>query len=174
MKIIRTLFIVSLLLFISPFAKAQIQIDYLSFKGFSSVGFGAFFNFAVPVSDADYVTAEAGLDVFSHNGDNVAIAPVLLGYRYTLDQTGTGFFIEPNAGYAFAGTDIQVYNADNYQYEEQKLNGFSTGVTLGYLFEPSGRIQFNLGLRYEHVFGDLGSNLFSFRIAHAFTFGRKD
>ena len=165
------LFVIAI--FLSTCAKSQIQVDYINFNGFSAVGFGAFLNFSFPVSDANYLTAEAGLDVFSHDGSNVALAPVLLGYRYTLDGSGTGFYLEPNAGYSFAGTDIQVPDANGY-YADQKINGPATGFTFGYLFEPSGKIQFNLGLRYEHIFGDAGSNMFSFRISHAFIFGRRD
>lgn len=36
--------------------------------------------------------------------------PVLLGYRYTLNQSGTGFYVEPNAGYSFGGSTIGGYN----------------------------------------------------------------
>jgi hypothetical protein len=153
--------------------KAQLQVDYLSFKGYSSIGFGGFFNFSVPVSDANYVTGEIGLDVFSKNDEHVAIAPLLVGYRYTLDQTGAGFYLEPNVGYSFAGTDIQITD-QNGNYVDQNVSGISTGIGFGYLFEPSGKIQFNLGLRYEHIFGDLGSNMFSFRISHAFIFGKRE
>ncbi|MDP4132180.1 MAG: hypothetical protein Q8939_18635 [Bacteroidota bacterium] len=173
MKLLRNLLLISFTIIFYTKATAQIQVDYLSFKGFSSVGFGAFFNFSVPVSDANYVTGEAGLDVFSRNEDHVAIAPVLLGYRYTLNGSGTGIYVEPNVGYSFAGTDIQVVDQSGV-YADQKISGISTGIGFGYLFEPSGSIQFNLGLRYEHIFGNAGSNMFSFRISHAFIFGRRD
>lgn len=173
MIFLRKLLIIPCFLIASPTLKAQLQVDYLSFKGFNALGFGGFFNFAVPVSEANYVTGEFGLDVFSSNGNNVALAPILAGYRYTFDGTGTGFYVEPNAGYSFAGTDIQVYNADG-SYSDQKVSGLSTGMALGYLFEPSGRIQFNLGIRYEHTFGNLSTDMYSFRISHAFTFGRRE
>jgi hypothetical protein len=169
----RKLFIIPFFLIACTTLKAQIQVDHLSFNGFSAVGFGGFFNFAVPVSDANYVTGEIGLDVFSSNGNNVALAPMLIGYRYTLDGSGYGFYVEPNAGYSFAGTDIQIVDAQG-NYSDQNISGASAGLGFGYLFEPSGRIQFNLGIRYEHIFGNLGSNMFSFRISHAFTFGRRD
>ena|SRR6202035_1466331 len=173
MNLLRKLLIVLLFLTSSRTIKAQLQVDHISFKGFSAIGFGGFFNFAVPVSDANYITGEVGLDVFSSNGNNVALAPILVGYRYTLDGTGTGFYVEPNAGYSFAGTDIQIADANGI-YSDQKISGPSTGLTAGYLFQPSGRIQFNLGLRYDHIFGNLGSDIFSFRISHAFIFGRRD
>ena len=91
MKPQRKLLVLLFCLIASTSLKAQIQLDHLSFKGYSALGFGGFFNFAVPVSDANYVTGEIGLDVFSSNGENVALAPLLLGYRYTLDGSGTGF-----------------------------------------------------------------------------------
>jgi hypothetical protein len=165
--------IVSFFLLAGTMAKAQLQVDQLSFKGFNAIGFGGFLNFSVPVSDANYVTAEIGLDYFSSHEDHAALAPLLAGYRYTIDGSGTGFYIEPNAGYAFAGTDIQVDDGNGI-YSDQKISGLSTGLALGYLFEPSRVIQFNLSLRYEHIFGDAGSNMLSFRISHAFNFGRRN
>jgi hypothetical protein len=152
MALQRRLFIFACSLIFCSAANAQLQVDYLTFKGFSSIGFGGSFNFSVPVSDADYVTGEAGLDVFSKNDEHVAIAPMLLGYRYTIDGSGTGWYIEPNAGYSFAGTDIQI--VDQYgNYTDQNVSGISTGLSLGYLFEPSGKIQFNVGLRYRLQYG---------------------
>jgi hypothetical protein len=151
---------------------AQIELTHISFNGFSATGFGGFFNFSVPVSDADYVSGEIGLDVFSNNGNNVAIAPLLAGYRYTLDRSGTGFYLEPNAGYSFGGTDIQVVD-QNGNYYDQSVSGLATGLSFGYLFPQTGIIQFNLGVRYEHIFGQTGQNLFALRISHAFTFGRR-
>jgi hypothetical protein len=173
MRLHRKLPIICLLIIFSSTAIAQLQFDYLSFKGFSAIGFGGFFNFSVPVSDANYVTGEAGLDVFSHNDEHVALAPCLIGYRYTIDGSGSGWYLEPNAGYTFAGTDIQVQDQNGY-YSDQQVQGIATGLGLGYLFEPSGRIQFNVGIRYEHIFGNAGSNMFSLRISHAFIFGRRE
>ena len=173
MLFLRGLLIICILTIFSSNVNAQLQVDYLSFKGFSSVGFGAFFNFSVPVSETNYVTGEAGLDVFSRNDEHAALAPCLIGYRYTIDGSGYGWYVEPNAGYTFAGTDLQIQDQNGF-YSDQKLQGFSTGLGLGYLFEPSGKIQFNVGLRYEHIYGDAGSNMFSLRISHAFIFGRKD
>jgi len=155
-------------------SNAQLEIDRLSFKGFNAVGFGGFLNFAFPVSDADYVTAEIGLSAFSNNGNDVITAPFVAGYRFTIDRSGTGFYLEPNAGYGFAATDIQLPDAQGI-YSDAKIAGASAGLSFGYLFQPTGRIQFNLGIRYEHIFGsDFAPNIFSFRISHAFTFGRRE
>ncbi len=160
-------------LLIASALDAQLQVDHLSFKGFSAVGFGAFLNFAIPVSEADFVTAEGGLDLFSSQQQNVVVLPLLAGYRYTLDRSGTGFYLEPNAGYSYGGTDIQIED-QNGNYADQKVSGVAAGASAGYLFEPAGRIQFNLGLRYEHIFGPVAQNMFSLRISHAFTFGRRE
>ena len=90
----------------------------------------------------------------------------------TIDRSGTGFYLEPNAGYSYGGTDIQIVNRDGV-FSDLKISGPVAGIGFGYLFQPTGLIQFNLGLRYEHIFGNTGQNLFSFRISHAFTFGRR-
>ncbi|HEV3324009.1 MAG TPA: hypothetical protein VG052_00340 [Puia sp.] len=173
MTLYRKLLTVSVSLIICTTLNAQLQVDHLSFKGFSAIGFGGFLNFAVPVSDADYITAELGVDVFSSNGNHVVQIPMLVGYRYTFDRTGTGFYLEPNAGYSYGGTDIQL--ADSLgNYYDQKVSGLAAGLGLGYLFQPTGRVQFNLGVRYEHIFGSTGQNMFSFRISHSFTFGRRE
>jgi hypothetical protein len=164
---------VLLSLIICTTANAQLQVDHLSFKGFSAIGFGGFFNFAVPVSDADFVTAEIGVDIFSSNDNHVVQIPMLVGYRYTLDRTGTGFYLEPNVGYSYGGTDIQLVDSAG-NYYDQKVSGLAAGLGFGYLFQPTQNIQFNLGIRYEHIFGSVGQNMFSFRISHAFTFGRRD
>jgi hypothetical protein len=166
---------------VCSFSYAQLEIAHLSTKNFSAIGFGGFLNVSIPVSDASYITAEAGLYVFSHSEHNVALLPVLAGYRYTLNGTGTGLYVEPNAGYSFGGSDIQKYGPNGFPvYDangnevDQKVTGATAGLDFGYLFEPTGRIQFNISLRYEHVFSEAGQNMFSLRIAHAFTFGRRE
>ena len=136
----------------------------------------------MPVSDANYATIELGLQYFNDKYDEeVAMIPVLLGYRYTLNHSGTGLYVEPNAGYCFGSTTVMEYDANgsplsdgngHYLYEE--IKGPVAGVGVGYLFEPGGKIQFNLALRYQRTFGNTPSNLFAFRISHAFTFGRRN
>ena len=159
---------------------AQLEVAHLSTKNFSGVGFGAFLNVSIPVSDANYLTSEAGLYVFSHNDNNIVLLPLLAGYRYTLNGTGTGLYIEPNAGYSFGASDIKKYNEFsmpiyvNGKQAEQKVTGATTGLNFGYLFEQTGIIQFNIALRYEHIFSEYGENMFSLRISHAFTFGRRE
>ncbi|RTL56135.1 MAG: hypothetical protein EKK37_16775 [Sphingobacteriales bacterium] len=169
-------------LFISIQSFSQIEVTHVKLKDFKAFGFGAFLNFAIPVSDANYATIEGGLQYFQ-NADNedLGLAPVLLGYRYTFDHSGTGFYIEPNAGYCFGASSIQKYDQfgspipdGNGGWQNEKVAGPVTGVGLGYLFQPGGKIQFNVALRYQHTFGNASTDLFAFRISHAFTFGRRN
>jgi len=128
------------------------------------------------------MTFEGGFQYFINDDDeDLALVPVLLGYRYTLNQSGTGLYIEPNAGYCFGASSIGKYDEfdspisdGNGGYAYEKVAGPMAGIGVGYLLQPSGRIQFNIGLRYERTFGNAGANVFAFRISHAFTFGRRD
>jgi hypothetical protein len=150
-----------LLLFFNV-SNAQIEVAHLSSKDFSAFGFGGFLNFSIPVSEANYVTLEGGLQYFKDKNTNtVALIPVLVGYRYTLNQTGTGLYVEPNAGYIFSSSDYSDYS------------GAAAGLGVGYLVDL-GNVPFNFGFRYEHSFGNPSTNVFSFRIAHSFGFGKRN
>lgn len=149
------------LLLLFNFSNAQIEVAHISSKDFNAFGYGGFLNFSIPVSEANYVTIEGGLQYFKDkNTTVVALFPVLAGYRYTLNQTGSGFYIEPNAGYTFSVSDYSDYA------------GVAAGISTGYLVDL-GNIPFNFGLRYEHSFGNPSTNVVSFRIAHSFGFGKK-
>ncbi|MBN9351430.1 MAG: hypothetical protein J0H55_12180 [Chitinophagaceae bacterium] len=155
-------FVLYFLFFSFNLCNAQIEVAHVSAKDFKSLGFGAFLNFSIPVSEANYVTLEGGLQYFKDkDADKLTLLPVLAGYRYTLNQTGTGLYIEPNAGYTFSVADFGDYA------------GPSAGIGVGYLIDL-GNIPFNFGLRYERSFGNTATNVFAFRIAHSFSFGRKD
>jgi hypothetical protein len=169
MAIKKPLIVVSIFLLLSSSLKAQIEVANIRYKDFSSIGFGAFINVAIPISEADFITPEVGLYYASDkDDDNVGLIPFLLGYRYTLNRSGYGFYLEPNVGYSIGSADVGDY------YESVTTSGITSGIGFGYLFEPTNRIQFNLSLRFERCFGGSGTNVFSFRIAHAFTFGRRD
>ena len=155
-------FVLYFLLFSFNFCNAQIEVAHVSTKNFSAIGFGGFLNFSVPVSEADYVTIEGGIQYFKDKNTNeLGLVPVLAGYRYTLDHSGTGFYIEPNAGYTFSVSDFV------------NVDGASAGIGVGYLIDL-GNIPFNFGLRYEHIFGNPTTNVFSLRISHSFGFGRRE
>lgn len=150
------------MLFIASFCNAQIEVAHFSTKEFKSIGFGAFLNFSFPVSEADYITAEGGVQYFKDNSvEAVAMIPVLIGYRYTLNRSGTGFYVEPNAGFSFCVADYSDYS------------GATAGIGVGYLIDL-GNVPFNFGLRYEHSFGNPSTNIFALRIAHSLSFGRRN
>lgn len=178
----KQLFILYFLLLACISSNAQIEVTHITVKNFKATGFGGFLNFSLPVSEANYITIEGGLQYFKNKyEEDLAFIPVFLGYRYTLNQSGTGFYVEPNAGYSFGASTIGKYNEfdspipdGNGGWAYEKVAGPTAGMGFGYLFEYSGRTQINLGLRYEHSFGNTGTNVFAFRISHAFTFGRRD
>lgn len=153
---------------------------HLTFKGFSTTGFGGFLNVAIPITEGNSITTEAGFYSFRKDDDLTVLVPFLLGYRYTLNGSGTGFYMEPTAGYTIGGTDRQKTDQFNSpiivdgKYAEQKVAGVTTGAGTGYIFP--GRVAFNIGLRYQHVFvsKDPGLNLFSLRISHTISLRRRD
>lgn len=167
--------------FFSSLINAQIEVAHLNSKGFSATGFGAFLNFAVPITEYGSVSAEAAFYYFKKNDNNVALVPLLLGYRHMLQEPDAGFYMEPDAGYNIGATDIQkynelgqpVYNSDGNELD-QKVKGFTTGLGVGYIFP--GRFSFNIGLRYQRVFvsNDPALNLFSLRLSHPLSFGRRE
>lgn len=161
-------FILYFLLLSVNLCLAQIEVARVSVKNFKAIGFGGFLNFSFPVSDANYATIEGGVQYFSKDEEYLALIPVLAGYRYTLDQSGSGIYAEPNVGYNFGFSTIR-----DDGYDELKVAGPAAGMTVGYLFEPGGSIQFNVGLRYEHIFANAQTNAYSIRISHAFTLGKR-
>src|SRR5215211_5631311 len=103
----KQLLILNFILLCSLFCTAQIEVAHVSVKDFKSTGFGGFLNFSLPLSEANYVTLEGGLQYFKNKYDEeLALIPVLLGYRYTINQSGSGLYVEPNAGYCFGESTI--------------------------------------------------------------------
>jgi outer membrane receptor protein involved in Fe transport len=159
--------------------------NYLqTWQNISAVGFGTFLNFGFALPQHDEITVEAGFHYFNYDDSPIYSAPCLISYRYLLNREDSyGFYVEPGAGYAFGSTDIQesqpggqaLYTASGSPVI-QKVTGPATALTVGYLFQPSGWIRFNIGLRYDHTFvnGDPATNVISLRISHAFLFGRRD
>lgn len=165
------------------FCKAQIGVSVLKVKDFYALGKEAFLKFHFQVSQGNYVTVGGGINYYVDSYDEeVGLVPVLVGYRYTLDQSGNGLYLEPNAGYAFGETTITAYDKNGQpipdpnnpgQWANEKVAGPMAGLEVGYLFDPAGWVQFSVGLRYEHGFGNAGTNLLSLNITHAFNFGRR-
>jgi hypothetical protein len=178
---IKKLLTLCFLLFSVSCLHAQIEGSHLRSKGFNAYGFGSFLNFGIPVSEGNSITAEAGFYYFHYDGDYVALVPFLLGYRHTFDGSGTGLYIEPTAGYSIGVSDIQKYNEydtpipdGNGDWLVQKAKGPAAGISTGYIFP--GKLAFNIGLRYQHIFvsKDPGLNMFSLRLSHPLSFGRRD
>jgi hypothetical protein len=163
----------------SHLGNAQVEVSHLRTKNFSSTGFGAFLHFDIPVSEADYITAEAGFGLFRKNDQNVGIAPMLLGYRHTLDRSGTGFYIEPAVGYTFGGSDIfkydkdgsPIYDVDGSQLE-QKVKGLTAGIGTGYML-PSIPVNIGAAYKFVKVSGDPSMHLFSIRLSYALMIGNR-
>ncbi len=91
----------------------------------------------------------------------LSLIPLLAGFRYTLDQSGSGFYIEPNAGFAFGSSDLN------------QPDGAAAGMGAGYLVDL-GNVPFNFGVRYEHVFGNPSTNVFSLRITHSLQLRKRE
>lgn len=158
---------------------AQLQVTQLILKGHSATGFGAFFHGDFPVNKGNEITAEIGLDYFAPNQSHLVFIPLLIGIRHSFNGSGTGFYIEPQAGYTFGSTDIQetdangnpVFNADGSETDE-KFNGATAALTIGYIL-PNARCPLNFGLRYEHVFVSGSSpSLLAFRASWSVLTGR--
>lgn len=140
-----------------------------------SIGYGASLKFSVPASDADYVSFEGGVNIFFLKEDaeyGIMTVPVKVGYRYTLDRSGTGFYVEPQLGYNVFGLE-PVYNG--YTYDEPKNTGPVGAVNVGYLFQPWKKVQFDLGAFYETILhSGTTTSYVGLRLSHSFAFGRRE
>ena len=168
------------LLAISTATHAQLEVTHLILKGQSATGFGAFFHGGFPVSKGDEISIEAGLDYFAPNQSHLIFVPFLVGYRHTFNGTGTGFYVEPYAGYTLSATDIQktdangtpLVNADGSEIDET-FNGATAGLGIGYIL-ANPRCPLNFGLRYEHIFvSGTSPSLLAFRISWSVLTGHR-
>jgi hypothetical protein len=167
------IFCTSMLVSIS--LSAQLEVTHLFVKGFSAFGLGGVLHAGYPIVGPDEIGGEAGLYFFGSNGHHAAVAPCLLSYRHSLDGSGTGYYLEPFAGYSFAGTDIQKTDStgsplytSNFQQVDQKMNGVTAGLGFGYII-ASHAFPVNICLRYSHTFvsGDPSTNMISLRICYS-------
>jgi hypothetical protein len=168
--IMKKLLILTTVIVVSMTVHAQLDVAKLIGKNSKDfkLGFGAFIKGAFPLSDEmSDLTAEIGVKFFFYNdgsGDGMAYCPLKLGYRRLLRDDHTGFYLEPQAGY-------NVYGVAS----DERFNGFVWSAGGGYLFAPSGRIQFDIGLRYESVvYKGSSVNSVGLRITHNFMFGRRE
>ena len=160
--------------------KANAQISAMKLVGPNtkdySFGFGGFIKTGFPVSEAACITLELGADIFPLKGYGTRygtlMCPLKAGYRYTLNQTGEGFYVEPQAGFNLVG----LSSLPNEYGNDINLNyhGLVLSAGAGYLFSI-GRAPFDLNLRYETVIAHGGSNnLISLGISRFFSFGKVD
>ncbi len=139
------------------------------------LGFGAFIKAGVPVSDAADVTLEIGANFFfmkDGSGDGTVMCPLKAGYRYTLNGTGEGFYVEPQVGYNIYGvTSLQNENGDDV---DLKYHGVVLAASAGYLFSV-GNVGLDINLRYETVIAHGGSNnMVSLGITKSISFRKRD
>jgi hypothetical protein len=160
------------LLFFSLSAAAQLQVAKIigkSSKDFQT-GYGGFLKISYPVSAAADVTLELGANVFNLKADPASgwiIVPLKAGFRYTFNKTGSGFYVEPQAGYNLIG----YAPSDN----ENSFTGLVLAGGTGYLFQPAGKINLDIGLYYESAFHKGGSaNYLSLRLTHNFSLRRRE
>jgi hypothetical protein len=159
-------------------ANAQIGVMKLVGNGAKdySLGFGAFIKTAIPISEAADLTVEIGANLFpdkDYPSDyGTIMCPLKLGYRYTLNGAGEGFYVEPQAGYnVFGLTSLQD---DRGQDVDLRYHGIVLATGAGYLFNL-GRTPFDLYLRYETVIAHGGSNnMVSLGVARVIRFGKRN
>jgi hypothetical protein len=171
---------VFILLTVSRTLHAQLEVTHLILKGQSATGFGAFLHGGFPVAKGDEIGVEGGIDYFAPGQSHLLFVPLLVSYRYTFNRSGTGFYVEPLAGYTFGATDIQatdgngnpLFNSDGSEIDE-KFNGATAGLDIGYII-PSARWPVNFGLRYEHIFvSGTAPSLVAFRLSWSVLTGRR-
>ena len=98
--------LLALFLVFSLTMRADAQLGVMKWVGPGSskydLGFGGFVKGAYPITDGADVTLEVGADIFLMNdgygtADGTIMVPLKAGYRYTLDGSGTGFYVEPRS-----------------------------------------------------------------------------
>lgn len=171
---VKKLLLLQLSLFFAGFLHAQIEVVKMVGKGSDEygIGFGALLKAGIPVSEGGSVTIEVGVvfNPIKESGweQGIAFVPIKAGYRYILNGTSAGFFVEPQVGYC-------VYGVLTNDDVDEKISGFDWAVGTGYLFPSNRRSQYELGLRYETIYfkGGPGSFL-ALRFVSSFSFGRRE
>jgi hypothetical protein len=172
-------FAASILFFSIMQANAQLGVMKLVGKNTSNytIGFGAFVKTGFPVSEGSYITLEIGANFFLLNdgygsSDGTIMCPLKAGYRYTLNGTGEGFYVEPQVGFNLAGI-TSLHDANGNQINLH-YHGAVFAAGIGYLFTVW-HAPFDLNLRYETVIDHGGSNNFiSLGISRFISFRKRD
>jgi hypothetical protein len=168
-----------ILFFIATQANAQLGV--MKWVGPNSskydLGFGGFIKSGFPVSAGSDVTFEIGANIFFMNdgygtADGTIMCPLKAGYRYTLDGTGTGFYVEPQVGFNLVGV-TSLHDANGNQIN-LNYHGVVFAAGTGFLF-TAWNAPFDVNLRYETVIDHGGSNNFiSLGISRFISFGKRD
>jgi len=113
----------------------------------SPLALGGFLKFGFPINEADEISAEASLLTWDETDAGYFAGK--LGYFVSLNRQGYGWFIEPQAGYVFVGSDPWY----NDYYGNGDFTGAIGTMNVGYRFGQN-RFKADLALRYEHVFSN--------------------
>jgi hypothetical protein len=176
---VQRLLAVIIILSVAIQANAQLGVMKWVGKGSSKydLGFGGFIKSGFPVSDGSDVTLEIGADIFFLNdgygtSDGTIMCPLKVGYRYTLNGTGEGFYVEPQAGFDLVGV-TSLHDASGNQIN-LNYHGVVFAAGTGFLF-TAWNAPFDLNLRYETVIDHGGSNNFiSLGISRYISFGKRN
>lgn len=164
---------ITLCLFTSLANKCYSQLDIAVLLGERTssisppIAFGSFLKFGFPINEADEISAEGSLLTWDQTEAGYFAGK--LGYTFTLNRQGYGWFIEPQLGYAFVGSDPW--------YEDYIGTGDFKGpmgtINVGYRFGQY-RSKTDLSFRYENVFtNNVGRiSTFGLRFAVSIGFGR--
>lgn len=171
----KKLFATFLLFFFIIQANAQLGVMRLVGNGTKDykMGYGAFIKTGFPVTEGNDATVEIGANMFPIDDRyGTIMCPLKVGYRYTLDGSGKGFYVEPQVGYDIYG--VTSLEGKDGQDVNLKYHGVIFAAGTGYLFYIS-NVSFDVNLRYETVIAHGGSNnMVSLGISKSFGFGRRD
>jgi len=159
--------------------KAHAQLGIIKMVGHNtsnySYGVGAYVKGIFTISQASDLTLELGANAFFLNdggsGDGTAVVPLKVGYRYSLNGTGMGLYVEPQIGYNIYG--VSSVNVDGYT-QNLTFHGLVAAAGTGYLF-LLGNTPLDLHLHYETIVDHGGSdNYVSLGLSFYLHFGKRD
>jgi len=171
MRHIITLFMICLLTIIAGKSFAQLDVALLLGERSKSldlpIAFGGFLKLGVPISLADEISVEASNLTWGEGEAGYFVGK--LGYVHTLNREGYGWFIEPQLGYAFVGSD-PLFSDNNGTGD---FKGVIGSMSAGYRFGQD-RAKWDLSLRYENVFtNNVGRiSILGLRFTRSFGIGR--
>lgn len=177
----KKLLLIAICTTLSASLHAQLEVAQLLTKGRSATGLGANLHIGFPLPHGNEISTEAGLYYFAPDQSHEILFPLLLGFRHTFDHSGSGWYVDPFAGYTIGGTDIArtdaggnvLYHPDGTEID-QKPSGPTAGLGVGYIL-PDPRLPINFGLRFTHVFvsGDPSPSVLALRISWSMFVARR-